>query len=101
MNNVPSDNAETLPNEVRDAYRSAFRCGGVWAGALALWCSMVLDMGESMRAFICALIAYIVAVVLIRRRRLNNPSKVDLLFISFALPFLFLAILQLMAILNF
>jgi asparagine N-glycosylation enzyme membrane subunit Stt3 len=55
--------------------------------------SLVLDMGESLQAFLCSLGIFIVLLLLIILRRPAEPSKLDLLLVGWGLPILFFALL--------
>jgi len=48
-------------------------------------------MGESLRAFLCALGGYVALVLFAMLRRPINPTKADLFLVGWALPISFFA----------
>ena len=72
-----------------DRYRLPIRCAVIWLLILALWCSLVLDAGESINTFLYSLVAYVVLLLLIMLRRPAIPTRFDLLLIGWGLPILF------------
>lgn len=56
---------------------------------LALWCSLVLDMGENIQTFLCSLCIYGVLLLLIMLRRPKTPTRLDLLLIGWSMPIMF------------
>ena len=74
-----------------ESYRSPIRCGVVWALVLTLWCSMVLDMGESAFTFLYSLGGYLVLIVLVMLRRPSSPTSLDLVLVGWSLPIIFFA----------
>ena len=74
-----------------ESYRSSIRCGVIWVFVLALWCGMVLDMGESLHTFLYSLGGYVVLILLVMLRRPTTPTALDLLLVGWALPIIFFA----------
>jgi hypothetical protein len=73
------------------SYQKPMRYAFAWVAFLALWCGFVLDMGESLYAFLCSLGGYAALLLLIILRRPTTPTKLDLLLVAWALPILFFA----------
>jgi hypothetical protein len=93
------DEAASLVNETNskttvkfsEKYRRSIRCAVAWMLFLALWCVMVMDMGESLMTLLYSLGAYVPLLLFIMLRRPATPTKLDLLLIGSALPILFFA----------
>lgn len=81
-------------------YHSPLQCAVAWLILLTIWCSIALDMGESLGAFLCALGGYIALVLFAILRRPRNPTKVDLFLVGWALPIIFFAGLSLFPVFS-
>ena len=84
------------PKTFTDRYGSSVGCAFFWLAVLVLWCGTVMDMGESFQAFLYALGAYVVLLLLILLRRPTAPTRLDLLLIGWGLPILFFSLLLLL-----
>jgi hypothetical protein len=75
-----------------DYYRAIFAGLKVQAvlGALSL---LVLDLGETQRAFLIAFVCQWITVLVIRFRRPHNPTEFDLLFIRYGIIVVLLGIM--------
>jgi hypothetical protein len=90
-----NQSAAATPQTFSASYRGSIRTAIIWFGILALWCAIVLDIGESLQAFLYALGVYSVTLLLIVLRRPVTPSRLDLLVVGWALPILFFLLLLL------
>jgi hypothetical protein len=79
MNEDVSTTEPMAPKIFSERYRPAIRCGIIWAFVLALWCSMVLDMGESLHSLLYALGGYLGLVLIVMLRRPKTPIAFDLI----------------------
>lgn len=91
MNESPSNPAEPTKKAFSESYRSPIRCGVIWAFVLAIWCSLVLDMGESLHTFLYSIGGDAVLLLLIMLRRPATPTALDLFLVGWALPLIFFA----------
>ena len=74
-----------------EKYRRPIRCAVAWMLFLALWCALVMDMGESALTLLFSVGVYVVLLLLVMLRRPAAPTKLDLLLVGWALPILFFA----------
>jgi hypothetical protein len=91
MNEKASSTEPTAPKTFSESYRPAIRRGIIWAFVLALWCSLVLDMGESLHSLFCALGGYVGLVLIVMLRRPKTPTAFDLILVAWAVPLIFFA----------
>ena len=76
----------TTSNGYRKAIYTALGCQVI----LALFCTPIMDGGQSMQMWGFSMVAFYVGLIMIIIRRPKCPTKVDLFLIHWSFPFLFI-----------
>ena len=71
-------------------YRAALHCALNWTIALTGLTCLVLDFGQTFSLSLVAILIFWCTVLVIRLRRPQNPTRLDLMVISWGCPILVL-----------
>jgi hypothetical protein len=75
-----------------DRYVAGLKTSLIWQLVLLTWCELLLDGGRAAHVAVVAVAAYWPMVFLIVLRRVNAPTKIDLLAIAHGYPFVLMAV---------